>query len=323
VGRGEGGGASVGGGQDNLAGIFFPQVSNSEYSVDVGFAFFIRYHIYEMQHLLLNNNSRFRQHVITTLGDRVGQQQEFSNPEIDWRTTAGVLMLFGKKPAGVGSGEEPCLVLNKRSLKVRQPGDLCFPGGSMSPHIDPYLARIFSLPFASLGRWRYWSKWKKYHCGQAKTMSIIWATGLRESFEEMRLNPFGVRFLGPLPLHSLVMFERTIYPMVGWIKRQKRFFPNWEVDTVLHVSLKDLLNPDLYGRYRLRMEGASGKGGAVPVQDFPCFRIQTRNRTEILWGATYRITVDFLKYIFDFIPPTLQSLPMIEGALDESYLTGN
>ena len=276
-----------------------------------------------MQQLLLNNNSRFRQHVIRILGNRRGQQAAVPDPGIDWRITAGVLMLFGQKPAGVESGEEPCLVLNKRSLNVRQPGDLCFPGGSMSPRIDPYLARIFSLPFASLGRWPYWNQRKKYDWGQAKTMSIIWATGLRESFEEMRLNPFGVEYLGPLPPRSLVMFNRTIYPMVGWIKHQKRFFPNWEVESVLHVSLKDLLSPNLYGRYRLRMEGASGQGSAAPVQDFPCFRIQTKNRTEILWGATYRITVDFLKYVFDFTPPDIKSLPLVDGALDESYISGN
>ena len=276
-----------------------------------------------MKNLVLNNNSRFRQHVITTLGDRIGRPPEFSKFESDWRTTAGVLMLFGQKPAGVESGEEPCLVLNKRSLKVRQPGDLCFPGGSMAPHVDPFLARILSLPFASLGRWRYWREWKKDHSGPAKTIAMIWATGLREGFEEMRLNPFGVSFLGPLPPQPLVMFKRTIYPMVGWIKRQKRFFPNWEVETVLYVALKDLLNPDLYGRYRLRMGGASGKSGAAQLQDFPCFRIQTQTQTEILWGATYRITVDFLKYVFDFLPPALSSLPVVEGALDDSYLRGN
>ena len=93
-----------------------------------------------MQNLLLKNNPGFLKHVITILGDRLGQQQEFFDPEVDWGTIAGVLMLFGQKPGSNKSGAEPCLVLNKRSLKVRQPGDLCFPGGSMTPHIDPYLA---------------------------------------------------------------------------------------------------------------------------------------------------------------------------------------
>ena len=42
---GEGGGTAVGGGQDNLARVLFPQISDCEYTVHVGFAFFIRDHI--------------------------------------------------------------------------------------------------------------------------------------------------------------------------------------------------------------------------------------------------------------------------------------
>jgi len=277
----------------------------------------------EKQTQLLKDRSKLLHHVINTLGDRPGQENIFSNREVEWGNTAGVVMLLGQISAGTDLDAKPCIVLNKRSLKVRQPGDLCFPGCSMAPHIDPYLARLFSLPLASLGLWRHWDSWKKSHPRQAKSMSIIWATGLRESFEEMRLNPFGVRFLGPLPPQPLVMFKRTIYPMVGWIKRQKRFFPNWEVEKVVYVALQDLLNPNLYGRYRIRMGGASGKGQAGAVQDFPCFRLQAQNRKEILWGATYRITLDFLEYVFGFKPPATETLPVVEGALDENYLTGN
>jgi hypothetical protein len=43
---------------------------------------------------------------------------------------------------------------------------------------------------------------------------------------------------------------------------------------------------------------------------------------EVLWGATYRITVGFLENIFDFNPPALKTLPVVEGALDQMYLTG-
>mgnify|MGYP001813463654 CR=1 FL=1 len=271
---------------------------------------------------LLEDKPRLLDHIIHILGDRIGQNKFFSDTEIDWGTSAGVLMLLGQKRAGTDLGKGPCIVLNKRSLKVRQPGDLCFPGGSMAPHIDPYLAHFFSLPFASLGLWRQWGNWKKNHTRQAKLLSILWATGLRESFEEMRLNPFGLRFLGPLPPQSLVMFRRTIYPMVGWIKRQKRFFPNWEVEKVLYVPLLDLLNPNYYGRYRLRMGPNPGQGGIESVKDFPCFQLQTQNGKEILWGATYRITIDFLESVFDFKPPAIQTPMVIEGTLDETYLNG-
>lgn len=271
---------------------------------------------------LLEDKSRLLDHVIHTLGVRLGQENYYSNNEIEWGTSAGVVMLLGQNPAGTDLGAEPCIVLNKRSLKVKQPGDLCFPGGRMAPHIDPYLARLFSLPFASLGLLRFWGKWKKHHSRQAKLMSILWATGLRECLEEMRLNPFGLRFLGPLPPQSLVMFRRTIYPMVGWIKRQKRFFPNWEVEKVLYVPLRDLLNPNYYGRYRLRMGNNPGRGGIESIKDFPCFQLPAPNGKEILWGATYRIIIDFLESVFDFEPPAVQTLAVIEGALDETYLNG-
>ncbi len=231
-------------------------------------------------------------------------------------------MLLGSKPDETPAEAQPCIVLNKRSTRVRQPGDLCFPGGSMAPSIDPYLALLLALPVASLGRWQQWAGWKKNHSRQSKLMSIIWATGLRESFEEMRLNPFGVRFLGPLRPQSLVMFQRTIYPMVGWIKRQKRFFPNWEVEKVVYVPLRDLLDPNLHGRYRLRMEGPAGRSPAGAVQDFPCVRIPAENPNEILWGATYRITMDFLELVFGFMPPAIETLPVVKGTLDETYLTG-
>jgi len=272
---------------------------------------------------LLEDKSRLLDHVIHTLGVRLGQENYYSNNEIEWGTSAGVVMLLGQNPAGTDLGAEPCIVLNKRSLKVKQPGDLCFPGGRMAPHIDPYLARLFSLPFASLGLLRFWGNWKKHHSRQAKLMSILWATGLRECLEEMRLNPFGLRFLGPLPPQSLVMFRRTIYPMVGWIKRQKRFFPNWEVEKVLYVPLRDLLNPNYYGRYRLRMGNNPGQGRIESIRDFPCFLLQAQNGKEILWGATYRITIDFLESVFDFRPPAIATRTVIEGALDETYLTGN
>ncbi|MBW2442990.1 MAG: CoA pyrophosphatase [Deltaproteobacteria bacterium] len=271
---------------------------------------------------LLTDRSGFLDHVIQTLGERIGQENYLAKREIHWQTSAGVVMLLGDRPAGPDKRTEPCLVLNKRSLRVRQPGDLCFPGGSMAPLIDPCLASLFSLPFSSLGRWPYWKNWRQTHRRPSKSMSILWATGLRESLEEMRLNPFGVRFLGPLPPRSLVMFKRTIYPMVGWINRQKRFFPNWEVEKVVRLPLKDLLNPKYYSRYRLQIGKDAGQGPAASIQHYPCFRLQAPDNQEILWGATYRITLDFLRLVFGFEPPALAALPVVDGVLDETYLTG-
>jgi len=272
---------------------------------------------------LLEDKNNLILHIKRALYGRLRRKRIFPLGGIDLETAAGVLLLLGSKPETTGSAGEPYVVFNKRSLKVRQPGDLCFPGGSIAPRIDPYLARLFSLPIASLGRWNRWAYRKQNRTREAKLISIIWTTGLRESLEEMRLNPFGVTFLGPLPPQSLVMFKRTIYPMVGWIERQKRFFPNWEVEKVVPIPLKDLLNSNYYGRYQLRLDSKPNGEHSSLIQDFPCFRVQADNRMEVLWGATYRITIEFLENIFNFKPPALNALPVVEGALDELYLTGN
>ena len=131
-----------------------------------------------------------------------------------------------------------------------------------------------------------------------------------------------VRLLGLLPPQPLVMFQRTIYPMAAWIRRQKRFYPNWEVAKVVEIPLPDLLNPANYGRYRLRLETPENADRGKSMRDFPCFRLQTAGKRELLWGATYRIITQFLNYVFNFIPPPLEKLPVTNGVLDANYLTG-
>lgn len=271
----------------------------------------------------LNDTPALIRRIVDALYERDAGGGVFAQSKPDRQTAAGVLLLLGPNPARAGVREEPCLVLNKRSLKVKQPRDLCFPGGSVSPRLDSPLARFFSLPICSLGRWPYWSRWKNTHGRKAGLLALFWATGLRESLEEMRLNPFGVRFLGPLPPQRLVMFQRTIYPMAAWIQRQKHFFPNWEVEKVLHIPLRCLLDPANYGRYRLHLAIPAEHDASNPIRDYACFRFQTPDQPEILWGATYRIAMVFLDYVFQFKPPALDELPIFEGSLDRRYLTGH
>ncbi|CAB1061720.1 hypothetical protein D1BOALGB6SA_6495 [Olavius sp. associated proteobacterium Delta 1] len=272
---------------------------------------------------LLANDTTLVQHIIRVLNVQAGQNNLLSAQSIDAEAAAGVLLLLGPRGNNKNSHTEPCLILNKRSLKVRQPGDLCFPGGSVTPRLDSHLAKLFSLPATSLGRWKYWSQWKYAHPQTARLLSLFWATGLRESFEEMRLNPFGVKFLGPLPPQPLVMFRRVIYPMVAWVQRQKRFFPNWEVDKIVYIPLRELLDAANYRRYRLCLQTRANEQSSNSGQDYPCFYFQTDGDAEILWGATYRIATLFIEYIFGFKPPILESLPIIEGRLDHNYLTGH
>jgi hypothetical protein len=227
------------------------------------------------------------------------------------------LFLLGLHPQTGSLSGEPCLILNKRSVKVRQPGDLCCPGGRVSRRLDAGLATLLKLPILHLARWPHWPRWRKTRPRDAKWLRLLLATGVRESIEEMRLNPFGLTFLGPLPAQPLVMFQRIIYPMVVWVSGQKRFYPNWEVEKIIYIPLRDLLNSTRYARYRLRFEAQST---TPQINTFPCFRYAKGNKEEVLWGATYRITAVFLDCVFGFVPPDLNSLPEIHGSLSRSYL---
>jgi hypothetical protein len=216
------------------------------------------------------------------------------------------------------SGKELCFVFNKRSKWVRQAGDLCFPGGGIAHHFDSVAAKFLGLPFFPLGRWPYWRQWKTQRRTESHRLALLLVTGLREGAEEMRLNPFRTRFLGPMPPQTLQSFQRFLYPMVVWIGHQKRFFPNREVERVVAIPLKDLLQPEKYVRFRMRF--ASYRNGEESVQDFPGFYHAEQDGHEVLWGVTYRIVTTLLEVLFGFTPPGMEGLKVVEGTRDENYL---
>jgi hypothetical protein len=269
---------------------------------------------------LLRQPPRLIKHITRRLYARNSRQSVFPGDGIDWQSASAVLFLLGCYPQKGRLSGEPCLILNKRSVKVRQPGDLCCPGGRVSRRLDGGLATLLKLPMLHLSRWPHWPHWRKTRPRDAKRLRLLLATGVRESIEEMRLNPFGLDFLGPLPAQSLVMFQRVIYPMVVWVSGQKRFYPNWEVEKIIYIPLRDLLDPTGYAQYQLRFETQSS---TAQVKPFPCFRYEKENETEVLWGATYRITTVFLDNVFGFVPPDPNSLPEIHGSLSKSYLSNN
>ncbi|BBO66850.1 hypothetical protein DSCA_07800 [Desulfosarcina alkanivorans] len=239
------------------------------------------------------------------------------NTNGDLRRISAVLFLLTQGATG-----EPYLILNKRSQQVTQPGDLCCPGGGISPALDFWLARGLNLPATPLARWPHRKWWRRYRRSDFRKLALLLAAGLREGVEEMRLNPFGVRFLGPMAAQHLVMFKRAIYPLAGWVNRQHRFFPNWEVAKIVRIPLSTFFEPANYARYRLSFRSPAPGEPDMPYRDMPCFVHRHHGRDELLWGATYRITEGFLKTIFDFAPPPMASLPVIHRRLDSRYLKG-
>jgi len=238
----------------------------------------------------------------------------------DLPTASAVLLPIGRlTDAGA---VETCLILNKRSLRVRQPGDLCCPGGSVSPRFDWHASRLLGWPFLPLGRWPFWRRWCRKRPAEARWLALYLATALREGFEEMRINPLRVRFLGPLPPQRLIMFRRLIYPMAVWIPNQERFRASWEVQRIVKIPLRRLLDPANYVRYRLRLEFPSATNDAEKTREHPGFRLPDGDGPEVLWGATYRITMAFLNIVFGFAPPASEHLPIVRASLGATYLTG-
>lgn len=237
----------------------------------------------------------------------------------DLREISAVLFLLGTDQR---TGE-PCLILNKRSRHVRQPGDLCCPGGGVAPIIDFGLTQVLQLPFTPLTRWPHTRWWRRYRLADFSKLSLLLATGLREGFEEMRLNPLGVRFLGPMPAQQLVMFRRAIYPMVAWVNHQQHFTPNWEVERIVRIPLHAFFDATHYARYRISFSKRIPGTEHRPDREMPCFVYHPDGPQELLWGATYRITEHFLKIVFGYTPPPLERLRVIKRRLGETYLQGS
>jgi len=257
---------------------------------------------------------------IRLVQDRLHRQSPATfafNANGDLSLSSAVLFLLG-----TGPHRETFLILNKRSQQVRQPGDLCCPGGGISPAVDRLLARWLNLPTTPLSRWPHRSWWRRYRKTEFPKLALLLAAALREGFEEMRLNPLGVRFLGPMPAQHLVMFKRAIYPMVGWVNHQKRFFPNWEVEKIVTIPVAALFDAGNYARYRISFKTGTPGVPDVPYRDMPCFIHRLDGDDELLWGATYRITERFLKTVFDYVPPSMASLPVIHRRLGRHYLLG-
>lgn len=251
---------------------------------------------------LFRNQTKLKEHIRARLLAHSDSSRFDAGRQND---TAAILFLLGMhRNAGAGAAE-PCLIFNQRSSRVRQAGDLCFPGGGLSPRLDALLARLLVLPGFPLFRWAPSPRPALF-----PEMPRLLATSLRESFEEMRMNPFRVRFLGPMAPEHFHLYGRIIYPMVAWNRGQKSFKPNWEVDRIVHIPLRHFLAAGAYAKLptgRLSRYRES----APPAMEFPCLVYENSTSREILWGLTYRIVMRFMDIVFDFKPPEMSSLPVI------------
>lgn len=155
----------------------------------------------------------------------------------------------GRPPAAVlapvyDHGDEAVMIFTRRAWHLRShTGEVSFPGGRFEAH-DPDLR----------------------------------ATALRETHEEIGLAPSLVEVVGRLPQLTTVSSPAAIVPYVGVLDGPPSLQPDpGEVDEVLHVSISELLDPEIY-----REEIWSRDGVDFEVTFFELVG-------DTLWGATARM----------------------------------
>ncbi len=276
---------------------------------------------------IFNDPEGFRQRVISALArapvdflEQLAFIHEQKN-QAPWEGAGVILPIFFERKDREGAGEYVFL-LNKRSRTIRQGGDLCAPGGGVHPFLDGVLEKLLLfglLPWAR-GAASDLAKQK----GKPVYEKILFFLGnaLRESWEEIRLKPSNVEFLGALPAYRLESRKWVIFPLVGRVKQGWKYKLSPEVDEIVYVPLHLFFQPERYALYSLEVPESLVAQGIPNPWEFPCLVYGEDEKEEILWGATFKIILSFLRIVFDDPIPMPAGSRVIRKLLDESYLSG-
>jgi 8-oxo-dGTP pyrophosphatase MutT (NUDIX family) len=280
---------------------------------------------------LLSRKDAFILHICHTLGQgslnfsETWQSIKNENHAGKKHGAAGVLLLLHDRPLlqpSAPPAHEFVLQLIKRSGRVPQGGDLSCPGGMLNPLTDHGLALLTCsriIPaFQGLSR----DYARKRPFATYRLINLFLANAMRESWEEIRLNPFNVEFLGPLPTYSLSLFRRTIFPLVAYVKTPWGFRPNPEVDKVIEIPLKHFFEANNYAVFTIE-SSSSVHARDVGPRHLPCFvHKDADNQQEILWGATFYIIMNFLDIVFSYQLPDIPLTNQYKRILASDYITG-
>jgi 8-oxo-dGTP pyrophosphatase MutT (NUDIX family) len=116
--------------------------------------------------------------------------------------------------------------------------------------------------------------------------SDLLAAALRETHEEVGIEPHQVRVLGTFPGQRTRATDIAVTPFVGFIEGNPELKPDpKEVAEIFHVPLAALSDPRYRGSHRLKRNGSSS--------DFPAIVYAG----QVIWGLTFRLTQTFLQMI--------------------------
>jgi 8-oxo-dGTP pyrophosphatase MutT (NUDIX family) len=272
----------------------------------------------------------FLAHAIERLGtypsDFLSKIEQIKDPKnsVAPRQAAGVLLplIFRQSLSGDRSETQFVFQLIKRSSRVSQPGDLSCPGGMIRPFIDRMMLPLLIHTPNPIIRGPARDSASKREPALRRIMSLFLANALRESWEEIGLSPFRVRFLGPLPTYSLKRFRRTIFPLAGFVEKPNSLNTSDEVEKVVEIPLVSFYDGKAIGRYILSAPDPTDQGIVQSLQH-PCLiHHDTNGEEDILWGATFHICTQFLEIVMDYCLPDWEKGFTVHRTLDSDYMKG-
>jgi len=239
---------------------------------------------------------------------------------------AGVLLPLcrysGTDPEKAEPGEL-CFNLIKRSARMSQPGDIGCPGGMIHPTFDRFLSLFIRSGLLPIYRPPTRANRKAVDRETAGAIALFLTTALRESWEEIGLPPWNVRCLGTLPTHTLTLFRRTIFPLVGILSRPYRPRLSGEVERILEIPIRSFLDPSLYADLIIEVTDDIRPSHVAPRRPFPSFLIRDGREENVLWGATFNLIVRFFKIVLDAeIVPACKTGRTIVKRMGAEYITG-
>jgi 8-oxo-dGTP pyrophosphatase MutT (NUDIX family) len=231
---------------------------------------------------------------------------------------AAVVLLLNFK--NIYDKSEYVFQLIKRSDTVSQGGDISCPGGMLQPGRDKFLNFFLKTGMLPAMRGRRSRHIQSRDKETASLVHLFLTNALRESWEEIGLNPFNIKFLGALPSYSLTLFSRTIFPVVCLTCKPFKYRLSSEVEKILEIPVSFFFNSDNYAM--LDIKTALGKDTEPLQYQTPCLMIPDGHGGEdILWGATYNIINNFLRIISDDSLPSPSSSRTLNKVLTINYIS--
>lgn len=170
-------------------------------------------------------------------------------PSVEGSQAAAVLM-----PLYESEGEAWVVLIKRPETMSSHRGEIAFPGGKFEPGVDVDLQ----------------------------------ATALRETHEEVGLDPATVDVVSRLDGIGTVATRFTITPFVGFLAERPALTASpSEVLRILEVRLSELLDPDVYREERWDTRDADFDVHFYDLDD------------ETVWGATARILTSFFTHLVE------------------------